>query len=190
LEMMADETANHAADSLPDGGTIVLIGWPAIAGEVALHRGDCLALVVDMLGEGTGLVRRLRRAGADVEEIRPSGLATAVQSAAVVLLEASAIGPNAAWCVAGSHAAAAVAYTAGVPVWLIGGVGRQLPARLWESLIKRLDGGATPWDADDEAVPLGLISHIVTTRGVESVAEALTHTDCPIAPELLRPTAF
>ena len=42
---------------------------------------------------------------------------------------------------AGSHAAAAVAHHAGVPVWVVAGVGRVLPQRMWEALTQRLDEG-------------------------------------------------
>ena len=48
-------------------------------------------------------------------------------AADLVLLEASATGPDAFVAVAGSRAAAAVARHAGVPVWVVVGVGRRLP---------------------------------------------------------------
>jgi hypothetical protein len=189
-EISDDTTADELALSLPDGATVVVLGWPSIIGDALVRRGDCSALVIDTLGEGTGLVRRLLRADVEVDEVPPCGLAAAVSAASLVLLEASAIGPDAALCVAGSHAAAAVAYTSGVPVWLVGGVGRILPARVWQSLRQRIEDRGVSWEQDDEFVPLGLISHLCGPTGVESVADGLTRLDCPIAPELLRPTAF
>jgi transglutaminase-like putative cysteine protease len=117
-------------------------------------------------------------------------LGAAAAAAELVLLEATAIGPAGAVCVAGSHAAAAVARSAGVPVWLVGGVGRLLPARMWDALVRRLDEAGDPWEADDEVVPLALVDLVCGPGGPEPVADALRRTACPVAPELFRTTAF
>jgi hypothetical protein len=84
-----------------------------------------------------------------------------------------------------------VARHAGVPVWLVGGVGRLLPARMWEALVRRLDDEAgDPWDADDEIVPLDLVDQLCGIHGPETVADGLRRVDCPVTPELFKPTAF
>ncbi len=67
------------------------------------------------------------------------GLGAAVADADLVLLEASAIGPDGFVGVAGSRAAAAVAAHDETPVWLVSGVGRALPRRMWDALVSRLD---------------------------------------------------
>ena len=85
----------------------------------------------------------------------------------------------------GSHAAAAVARSAGVPVWLVAGVGRLLPQRMWEPLRSRVVGHE-PWDDEDEVVPLSLIDRIVGPTGALEVSSALRRTDCPVAPELFK----
>ena len=55
----------------------------------------------------------------------------------------------------GSLAAATVARHAEVPVWLAAGVGRLLPARMWDALAdRRATRAADPWDLDEEVVPL------------------------------------
>jgi hypothetical protein len=189
-DLHEDSTADETAMALPDAATVVVLGWPSIVGDVLIRRGDCRALVVDTLDEGTGLVRRLMRSEVEAEEVRPSGLAAAVSSSSLVLLEATAIGPDAALCVAGSHAAAAVARSAGVPVWLVGGVGRNLPGRMWESLRNRIEEQGEPWELDDEFVPLSLVDQMCGVAGPESVADGVKRVDCPVAPELLRTTAF
>ena len=57
--------------------------------------------------------------------------------------------------VSGSLAAATVARHAEVPVWLAAGVGRLLPARMWDALAgRRATRAADPWDLDEEVVPL------------------------------------
>jgi hypothetical protein len=172
-EMAEDSTAEHTADALPDGATVVVVGWPNTVGDILARRGDMRALVVDTLGEGSGLVRGLRRVGVEAEDVRSAGLAAAVSDASLVILEASAIGPESALCVAGSHAAAAVAST-----------------RMADSMRQRLEDRGAPWEADDEFVPLNVVTQICSVAGPEPVASALQRIDCPIAPELLRRTAF
>ena len=189
-DITEDSTADETADALPSAATVVVLGWPSIVGDVLIRRGDCRALVVDTLDEGTGLVRRLLRSDVEAAEVRPSGLAGAVASSSLVLLEATAIGPDTALCVAGSYAAAAVARAAGIPVWLVGGVGRNLPGRMWESLRNRIEAPAEPWELDDEFVPLSLVDQMCGIAGPEPVIEGVKRVDCPVAPELLRTTAF
>jgi hypothetical protein len=82
-----------------------------------------------------------------------------------------------------------VASCAGVPVWLVTGVGRLLPEPTWNALAARLDG-EEPWALADEVVPLGLVTQLTGPAGPEPVAAGLARTNCPIAPELFRPTAF
>ena len=89
----------------------------------------------------------------------------------------------------GSRAAAAVARVAGIPVWLVAGVGRLLPRRMWDGLRGRVEPD-DPWDADDEFVPLDLVDRIVGPAGIETVSDALRRTDCPVAPELFKGDVF
>ena len=103
---------------------------------------------------------RLWRCDVEATDVAQAGLGAAVASSTVVLLESPAIGPDEFLAVSGSRAAAAVARHAGVPVWLVAGVGRMLPARMWEGLRSRVEPDE-PWDADDEIVPLDLVDRIV-----------------------------
>ncbi len=107
----------------------------------------------------------------------------------LVLLESSAVGPHEFLAVSGSRAAAAVARHAEVPVWLVAGVGRLLPQRMWEGLRARLRDD-DPWDADDEIVPLDLVDVIVGPTGPQAVEEALRRIDCPVVPELFKGDVF
>jgi translation initiation factor 2B subunit (eIF-2B alpha/beta/delta family) len=158
--------------------------------EALVRRGDLDVLVVDALGEGSGLARRLRRSDVDAEEVPTAGLGAAAAASDLVLLEASAVGDDGAVAISGSRAAAAVGHHAGVPVWLVGGVGRLLPGRMWQALVSRLDEASEPWDADDEIVPIDLVDRLCGPVGPEPVAAGLRRVDCPITPELFRPTAF
>src|SRR5581483_9490795 len=119
-DVAADATADLLAYALPDDATVCVLGWPDRIGEALPRRGDLDVLVVDALGEGTGLVRRLLHADMEVVDVPMSGLGAAVADADLLLLEASAIGPGSFVGVAGSRAAAAVAAVSETPTWLVG----------------------------------------------------------------------
>lgn len=183
-----DPTAAAFAYELPDDVTVCTLGWPEQIGEGLVRRGDVRTLVVDVLGEGTGLVRRLELADSEADEVPPANVGGAVRWSNVVALEASAVGPGGFVAVAGSLAAASVARDEDAEVWLVAGEGRLLPERLWEALVARLDDLGEPWELDEEVVPLSLVDHVVGPRGRESVDAMRRRTDTPVVPELLRPT--
>jgi hypothetical protein len=187
--VQADRTSAELAFALPDGATLTVLGWPDEIGEALPRRGDVEVLAVDTAGEASGLVSRLWRCDIDASDVSQFGLGAAVASSSLLLLESSAVGPDEFLAVSGSRAAAAVARHAGIPVWLVAGVGRLLPARMWEGLRGRVEP-ADPWDVDDEFVPLDLVDRIVGPGGPEPVADALRRTDCPIAPELFKGDVF
>jgi len=188
--LTGDPTAVELGHALPEDATVAVLGWPDVAGAALVRRGDLEVLVVDVAGEAAGFVARLGRAGVDAVDVPLGGLGAAAAGADLVLLEASAVGPTEALAVSGSRAAAAVARAAGVPVWLVGGVGRLLPQRMWDGLRRRAVPADDPWDADDEVVPLALVDRIAGPAGVEAVADALRRTDCPVAPELFKGDVF
>lgn len=183
----ADATPAALAAALPDDLTVVVLGWPEQAVEAVRWRGDVEVLVVSAGGESAGLSRRLRGAGVDAEDVPDAGLGAAVAAAGLVLVEAAAAGPRSFAAVPGSRAAAAVARSAGVPVWLVAGVGRALPGRLWSALEARL--GATvvpPWERVEELAPLELCDRIAGPAGLRGPFEDAGGADCPVAPELLK----
>ncbi len=184
-EVDADATPVEVAAALPEEATVCVIGWPELVGEALPRRGDVEVLAVDSLGEGSGLVRRLVSAGIDAVDVSPSGLAAAVAASDVLLLEAVALGPSGFLAVSGSLAAAAVARTVDVPVWVVAGAGRVMPARMWDALSARhVAHAADPWDLDEEIVPLHLVDVVCGPAGLEPPLDALRRTDCPVAPEL------
>jgi hypothetical protein len=112
-------------------------------------------------------------------------VAAAVAASDAVLLEASAIGPQQFVSITGSFAAAAVARALDVPVWLVGGVGRMLPAPVFDAIAARVADVTEPWNDEDELVPIDFVDHIVGPAGVLPSTQALRDCACPIAPELL-----
>lgn len=186
-ELEQDATGVHLADALPDGATAVVIGWPDIASDALRRRGDVEVLVVDWESEGDQLVRRLQDRGSDAVLVSESGVGPAAVVADIVVVEAVAAGPAGILAVPGSMAAAAVATHQQVPVWAVTGVGRVLPAQLWDAMLNRLDeSGVEPWDRSVEVVPAALISQVIGPDGPAETQIGLAGTTCPAAPELFR----
>lgn len=183
-ELDDDLTPSYVVQLVPDDATVTVVGWPEVAARALPPRGDLVVRVVDALGEGSQLVRRLDRLDVDAIEVPEAGAAAAVVRSDLVLLEAMASGPDAFLALPGTRAAAAVARHAGVPVWLVVGAGRALPGALWDALLAGV-AGERPWDAGEELVPLDLVDVVVGPEGAATGTELALRADCPVAPELL-----
>ena len=136
-------------------------------------------------GEGSGLVARLRAIDIEAEDVAVDGLGGAVSTSDLLLIEAQAFGPTHAAAIAGTRAATSVAVLSEVPVWLVAGVGRALPQRLWDEVA---DAAVTdePWLDEVEVVSLEHVTTVVGPDGPQSVVDAVTAGgDCPVAAELL-----
>ena len=179
-----DVTPAVVAASLPDDAVLTVLGWPEQVVEALRRRGDARVLVVDVMGDGSPLVAALDRAGSDASLVAEAGIGAAVAASTLVLLDASAVGPSGFLAVTGSHAAAAVAYTEQIPVWVVAGVGRTLPARLWGAMVDRVTALGDPWECEWEVVPLELATAVIGPEGPLGPTEALALVDCPDAPEL------
>jgi hypothetical protein len=184
----ADPTPDVLVGSLPDDSTVCVVGWPDLAGEALMRRGDVTVVAVDAAGEGASFVRRLQRADVDGEVVDPAGLAAAVVAADLVIVEALAATPAEVLAVQGSRAVASVAYCSEVPVWLVVGRGRCLPDTTFAAAAERVGDVRVPWDAAVEPLPTALASHVVREGGVVAIDHAATllGPECPPAPELLR----
>lgn len=186
-EVEDDGTPRAVADAVPEDATILLLGWPELAPGALSRRGDVEVLVCDVDGEGSDLVLRLLRADVDATDVPFSGLGSAAAEADIVILETCAMGPSGFLAPSGSRAAAAVARAAERQVWLVAGVGRLLPERMFTALCDRTISADSPWDDDLELVPLDLVDKVVGPTGPANPKDALRRTDCPVAPELLKP---
>lgn len=180
-----DTTARELAHALPADSSVLVIGASEICGEAVLDRPDVEVLVADTVGEGFGLIRQLDARDHVAVDVPSAGVGAAAADVDLVLLEAEVMHEEAALARSGSLAAAAVAHHRGTPVWLVAGVGRVMPTRMYEWVADRSDD-IDPWDDDIEAVPVSLVDRIVGPSGLQPVAEIRFRVDCPIAPELFR----
>jgi hypothetical protein len=185
-ELHNDSTTRTLSDQLPADAMVAVLGYPETVAPALYRRGDIEVLVIDALREGPALVDSLISSDVSAIEVPESGLGSAVAEAGLVVLEVSALGPEGMVAVTGSRAAAAVAHHAGIPVWAVAASGRTLPRALWEALTRRLDDLGDPWDSDFDLVPADLVDVVVGPWGMGSWADAVAHTDCPIAPELYK----
>ncbi|MEQ8840735.1 MAG: hypothetical protein RIB98_07115 [Acidimicrobiales bacterium] len=180
-----DTTMRELAHALPADASVLVIGAAEICGEAVLARPDVEVLVADTVGEGYGLVRTLEARDHQVIDVPAAGLGAAAAAVDVVLLEADVMHDAAALARSGSLAAAAVGHYCGIPVWLVAGVGRVVPARMFDWVADR-SADVDPWDDTVEALPLTLVDSVIGPSGPQPVAEIPYRIDCPIAPELFR----
>ena len=185
-ELERDPTDRELEFAVPESSRVLVIGEPETIGRALGSRADLTILLVDSVGVGPAYGLELEHAGCQVIDVPESGLGAATTDSDLVLLESECIGPDAALAASGSRAAAATGREAGIPVWMVGGVGRQVPARMWDGVMDRVDRGE-PWDREFESVPLRLVDRLVTPVGLRTPDEAQRSVDCPVAPELFGP---
>ena len=127
----------------------------------------------DLLAEDLGGRRRAVRRG---------GIGDVV-SADVVIVEVDAMGPGGV-VLDGDHLGLLEAARAvEVPVWVEAGVGRVMPPKLWDALVRRVETAHVP--RSGSVLGLEGIDQVAGPGGVQAVAVALAGTDCPEPGELL-----
>jgi hypothetical protein len=182
-ELVDDSTPDTLIELLPEDATVCVVGWPDLAGDALLRRGDLTVLVVDADDEGASFVRLLHRSDVECEVVAAAGLAGAVTSSDVVLVEALAAAGDEFLAAAGSRAAASVGYCSDVPVWAVVGLGRSLPQQMFTNMTVRVYDRRQPWDAGVDVVPLGLVQSVARPSGL-FVPDSFV-AECPLATELL-----
>jgi hypothetical protein len=185
-EIASDPTPRVLASALPDGATVLTIGWPAVAGAALLRRGDARVLCADSRHEASALLRQLERADVECDPVPPESLARAAAISDVVLLEGVAACSGRVLAPIGSHVVAAVAADLGVPVWCALGIGRRLPAEYVDAIAERVVADTKSFDVDIDELPVGLVSHVATRDGVSSELGSALRPECSFTPELLR----
>jgi hypothetical protein len=183
-ELETDRTADRLGATLPlldEDEVVASIGWPRVVDEALTERFDIAAVAVRVDGaDPTGALRR-RRSDRNVRVV--DAWDPAVAHVARLLVPAVAIGPERALVAAGVPDAIAMLAPASSEIWLVGGVGRVLPGRLYDMLVAPLDEDRDTY----EECSLQRFDRLAGPRGVERPHDAAARVDCPVAPELLRP---
>lgn len=119
-----------------------------------------------------------------------------VASADVVVIRTDALGPTGMVVDVDDEGLMQAAVELGAQIWAVAGVGRVLPARLWEALRGRLQSRPEPARTAASAwfepalrsvgvVGLGPVAKVVGPAGSGDLAGALAACDCPEPPELV-----
>jgi hypothetical protein len=183
-DLERDPTASLLAADLP-GGAVAVAGWPEqVAQALRLrarrserHRSEPSPDRVLVVGDRSAwrLADWLESAGVDARLVPAEQAAKAGRRCVLALLEALAVGPAGFVADAGSEALARAAREASRPVWLVAGVGRRLPAPLYDALLSGVQ--SRPAGAGVEILPLDLVDEVIGPAPAPA---------CPIAAELLR----
>jgi hypothetical protein len=184
-EIERDPTVDRLVAELPDGATVVTVGWPELAAMALTRRGDVRVLAIDAAHHGSSFVQRLERAEVESELVPMEAAAIATAAADIVLVEADALDATSIVAATGSAVAAAAAGLAATPVWCVAGCGRRLPSPMVAAIAERVgQQSIDPWMREVETVPASIVTHVVGPLGRTPMASV--RAECEMAPELLR----
>jgi hypothetical protein len=189
-EIDDDPAPRAIAAAFDDDATVMTIGWPEVAGEAIMRRGDVRVLCADTRHEASGFMQRLERFDIDCEPVPSESMARAAHAADVVIVEGAAACGRRVIAPIGSHVLAAVARSVDTPVWLVLGAGTRLPGEYVDAIGAHVIDAAATWDLDVDDLPLALVTHVASCDGVSDDLQASLRPDCPFAPELLRFSPF
>ena len=184
-----DRTANRLAATLPlfdDGDLVATLGWPHAVDEALAERIDVPAVSLRVDGLDAFGDLRYRQTDRNVPVVDTWD----IEALSLLLVPAFAIGPDRALVPAGTDGLLRDLGARVRDVWLVGGVGRVLPARLFDAALaaaEHVDDMLDPEELVPDVVSLERVDRIAGPRGVEAPLDAAARIDCPIVPELLRP---
>jgi hypothetical protein len=185
----ADATVrdDHTADRLcallpfPADHPIAVLGWPDVTGEALARRPDLEVLVVR---EDRGDARWHARLARSDASARPVDLVDVIAlEPSHLLIEVAAAGADELLVPEGASDAIAVVSRPGLVVWLVAGVGRVLPARLFDAMLRTL---GDPGDHGLELLGAQAADRVAGPTGLVRPEQLARLVDCPVAPELLR----
>jgi hypothetical protein len=175
-----DRTGDRLGATLPlldEGEVIAAIGWPAAVDEALIERFDLDVVAIRVDGADPTPALRRRRSDHSVRVV--DAWDPRLENVVRLLVPALGVGPRDAMVPAGTIDALATINAQ--ETWLVGGVGRVLPGRLYDAMRAAIDPD------DGEEISLERFDRLAGPRGVERTADAAARIDCPVVPELLRP---
>ena len=180
-----DRTATRLSGLLPfpHDDPIAVLGWPDLAGAALAERPDLDVIAVRRRSGDDQLRARLARREHPVRVVNEVELAALEPS--YLLVEATAASPTCAVVPDGAADLLGDLAGGGTTGWLVAGVGRLLPERLFASLQRELERD------DPDHVPVALVdagrfARVAGPRGLDAPGELSRRVDAPVAPELLR----
>jgi hypothetical protein len=178
----ADHTPGRLAGLLPfpHDRPVAVVGWPELAGEALASRPDLDALAVRGAGDDRW---RSRLARSDATARPVDVIEATVFEPSHVLVEIAGASPTQALVAHGTGALLDDLLRPTTIVWLVAGVGRVLPARLYDAMLARLDPLE---DHGLERLDVQVADRIAGPAGLERPERLLRRVDAPVAPELLR----
>src|SRR5262245_28317400 len=178
-----DHTPGRLAALLPfpHERPIAVLGWPELAGEALASRPDLDVLAVRRSHGEESWRHRLARSDASARPV--DAIEASVLEPSHVLVELEAASPQRALVLDGTTALLDQITKPTTLVWLVAGVGRVLPVRLFDAMLSRLE---PPEDHGLELVDVQIADRIAGPTGLERPEHLLRRVDAPIAPELLR----
>ncbi len=186
-----DRTGARLADALPfpHDEPIAVVGWSDAIADAVATRADLDVVAVRLPGNRS-ITSRIRRADRPVRLV-PDFEANAL-GVTHLLVEAVAVGHSEAFVPVGAPPVLHALSKSAAQVWLVAGLGRVLPDRLFDAMVERMRARPDPFvdagedDAAVETVTLGLLDAVAGPAGLEAPSLATRHAECPVAPELLR----
>jgi hypothetical protein len=180
-----DGTADRLSGLLPfpHDEPIAVLGWPDLAGAALAERPDLDVIAVRRRSGRDHRRARLARRNAPVRIVNEVDAAALEPSH--LLVEALAASPTCAVVPDGASDLLDSLAATGTVAWLVAGVGRVLPERLFTALraeLERDEGEHTPV----ALVDIGRFARVAGPTGLDTPAALLRRVDCPVAPELLR----
>jgi hypothetical protein len=180
-----DRTAERLSSLLPfpHDDPIAVLGWPDLTGAALAERPDLDVIAVRRRSGDDHLRARLARREPPVRVV--SDVDAAALEPSHVLVEATAASPTCTVVPDGASELLGDLAAGGATAWLVAGVGRVLPERLFVSLRHELERDQA------EHLPVALVdmarfARIAGPTGLDAPDAVTRRVDAPVAPELLR----
>jgi hypothetical protein len=177
-----DRTPGRLAGVLPfpPEHPVAVLGWPELTAEALDDRPDLEVLAVRGVGDDRWH-RRLARSRASARPVDVAEAAAAEPSH--VLVEIVGANPSTVLVAAGTRSVLDDLSRPTTIVWFVAGVGRVLPARLFDAMLAKV--------GDPERIGLELLDvqhadRVAGPTGLERPERVDRLVDAPITPELLR----
>lgn len=177
-KLESDRTAARLTSSLPfpHDDPIAVIGWPEIAGDALADRPDLDVVAIRLVG--SSVAARMRRVDQGVRVVDVTEITALAPTH--LLVEVAAASPTAALVPEG--VADVLWSLGGIEVWLVAGVGRVLPPRLFDVLSSEVERQELAFETLDPQ----RVARVAGPDALDAPDRLAARIDCPVAPELLR----